>query len=31
MKNSYESILHEIKRSEADLFLWQALVDKSSG
>jgi hypothetical protein len=25
---SYESLLHEIKRAEADIFLWQILADK---
>lgn len=25
---SYDSLLHEIKRAEADVFLWQILVDK---
>lgn len=28
MAKSYESLLHEIKRAEADVFLWQVLVDK---
>lgn len=28
MDQSYVSIMHEIKRAEADLFLWQILVDK---
>ena len=28
MARSYSKVLHEIKRAEADLFLWQILVDK---
>lgn len=28
MIKSYNSILHDIKRAEADIFLWQVLIDK---
>lgn len=28
MAKCYDSLMHEIKRAEADLFLWQVLVDK---
>jgi hypothetical protein len=28
MAKCYDSLMHQIKRAEADLFLWQLLVDK---
>jgi hypothetical protein len=28
MCESYNSLLHQIKRAEADVFLWQCLADK---
>jgi hypothetical protein len=31
MKETYDGLLRQIKRSEADLFLWQSLVDKVTG
>jgi hypothetical protein len=31
MKQNYELILKQIKRAEADIFLWQILVDKVTG
>lgn len=31
MKEQYDSISKEIKRTEADIFLWQALADKVTG
>jgi len=31
MNTKYENLLNEIKRTEADVFLWQALADKVTG